>query len=69
MNHYKCEDHKIDLACLGCINAWIARHDRMLEFLKDVSSNFNNNLTEEEIYNIHLSYVNEAQELLKEIGR
>lgn len=31
---YKCENHKLDIACLGCIKAWIARHDRMLEFVK-----------------------------------
>ena len=33
VNKYKCENHKLDFACLGCIRAWIERHDRMLEFI------------------------------------
>lgn len=34
MNKYKCEEHKLDLACLGCVKALVARHDRMLEFIR-----------------------------------
>jgi hypothetical protein len=33
MSEYKCESHKLDFACLGCIKAWIARHDKMKKTL------------------------------------
>jgi hypothetical protein len=34
MNPYKCENHKLNICCLGCISVWIARHDRLLECVK-----------------------------------
>ena len=37
MNPYKCDKHKLDFACLGCIKAWIARHDKLLEFVREIS--------------------------------
>jgi len=36
MSEYKCESHKIDLVCLGCVKAWIARHDKLVEFVKSL---------------------------------
>lgn len=33
---YKCENHSLDLVCRGCMKAWIARHDKMLEFVKEI---------------------------------
>ncbi len=62
MSEYKCEKHKLDFACLGCIRAWMARHDRMLGFLKTLGD-------------INPEYVQlravqmYAAELLKEIGK
>lgn len=35
-NPYKCENHKIDLVCHGCVRAWIRRHDMMLAFIRDL---------------------------------
>jgi len=38
-NPYKCESHKLDLVCRGCMQAWIARHNKLLEFVKSISKN------------------------------
>ena len=59
MSLYKCTYHNLDLLCIGCIKAWIARHDRMLEFIKKFA-------TEKEG---DFSLCNDdAIELLKELG-
>ena len=34
INKYKCNSHNLDLICKGCVKAWIARHDQMLDFIK-----------------------------------
>lgn len=36
---YKCENHKLDFCCLGCVKAWIARHDAMLRIVKRAAKN------------------------------
>lgn len=36
---YKCVDHKLNFACLGCVRAWIKRHDAMLSIVKRASKN------------------------------
>lgn len=61
-NPYKCETHKLDLICPGCVNAWIARHDRMLGFIKQIV--YHHTKFEE---TAHISW--DAHELLKEIGK
>lgn len=62
-NKYKCEKHKLDFACLGCIKAWIERHDRMLEFITDLA-------IERPDRDNTMEWINdEARELLKEIGK
>lgn len=63
MNPYKCKDHKLDLACLRCIKSWIARHDKMLQFIKS--------LAHESCYETYensneINWV--ANELLQELG-
>ena len=35
MNTYKCESHKLNYACLGCVRVWIAKHDAMLKFIRE----------------------------------
>ena len=71
MSDYKCEQHKIDLICAGCVRAWIARHDRMLEFIKNIG--WCHRYTDEEIKDFndvgHYLEAKEARDLLKEIGR
>lgn len=57
MSKYKCDNHKIDLVCRGCVKAWIARHDAMLSFIKDIITDGRTIQDQEE-----------ATELLKEIG-
>ena len=59
---YKCEEHKLDLVCQGCMKAWIARHDRMLKFIKKIC--YEHTDFEE---TAHISW--DAAELLKEIGK
>jgi hypothetical protein len=61
-NPYKCTDHKLDIACMGCISTYIARHNRMLSFLQNlVEGHVNYEDT------AHISW--DAAELLKEIGK
>lgn len=57
MNKYKCDSHKLNFACIGCIKAWIHRHDAMLEFVKKIADKPN------------LDWQEDAIELLKEIGK
>lgn len=59
---YKCSDHHLNLVCQGCMMAWIARHNRMKDFLfkmieplKDRDDYFE-------------SWQEDAKELLNEIG-
>lgn len=59
---YKCDDHKIDLVCMGCVNAWIARHDKMLDFVKIISNEAKSILPGE-------FYAKLARDILKEIGK
>lgn len=67
---YKCENHQLDLICRGCMKAWIARHDRMLKYLKTLG--WLDTYTDEDIaeFNHNGSYLEakEARDLLKEIG-
>lgn len=62
MSEYKCEKHKLNFACLGCVRAWIARHDRMLVFLQTLCDIH----PEHEQFRAIQMY---AAELLKEIGK
>jgi len=55
-NKYKCSSHKLDFICRGCVRAWIARHNKLLEFVKEVSNNDG------------YCFTPDAKELLKEIG-
>lgn len=63
---YKCENHSMNPIlpiCLGCVNATKKRHDKMLEFIKQ--------LADESVYEKYenLNEMNWAAfELLKEIG-
>lgn len=63
MGEYKCEFHKLDICCLGCVKAWIARHDRMKHFIQQ--------LAHESVYKKYdnLDELNwAAHKLLEEIG-
>lgn len=65
---YKCEDHRLDLVCRGCVKAWIARHDKLLEFVKYVSQ-IKNDVLDEDAYILVLDgVIEEAKQELKEIG-
>jgi hypothetical protein len=33
MSIYKCEEHRISVACLNCVKALKRRHDKMKQFL------------------------------------
>lgn len=59
---YRCEEHRLDLICPGCVNAWISRHDKMLEFVKKIAYQ---RTEHEEMAQISW----DAQDLLKEIGK
>lgn len=69
MNEYKCDNHKLNIACLGCIRAWINRHDKMLEFVKEIYNLKFDTLVsmKEAIHNDHIS--KQAEKILKEIGK
>lgn len=56
-----CDSHKLDLICGGCVKAWIARHDKMEDFIKKIA--FDDNEFKGE-YPITWK----AEELLREIG-
>lgn len=58
---YKCENHSLDLVCRGCMKAWIARHDKMLEFVKDLSQTT-------DVLGDVTQMAKIAKSLLKEIG-
>lgn len=56
---YKCENHKLSLCCLGCVQAWINRHEKMKEFLlKHKFSDFNDMLAVKNIL-IEIGEINE----------
>lgn len=57
MSKYKCESHKLDLCCLGCVRAWIARHEAMKDFITLMA-----NSTE-------LFYSDDAQKILDLINK
>jgi len=61
-NHNECENHKLDICCLGCVKAWIARHDKMLEFIKKLTDESYSHFENEN----EINWV--ATELLIEIG-
>jgi hypothetical protein len=63
MSEYKCNSHKIDFICQGCVKAWIARHDKMLDFIKELAKDF----PDRDVYREILQ--EQAQDLLKEIGK
>lgn len=63
MNKYKCDNHKLNLCCLGCVNAWISRHDAMLNFLKAEIKQREYVCTTN-----HAVLLDNARQLLKEIG-
>lgn len=52
---YKCEEHYLNVACLGCIKANYNKLDKLLEFVK-------------EIVKYHECNPNDAGDLLREIG-
>lgn len=69
-NKYKCTDHKINLCCLGCVNAWISRHNALLEYVKKQAS-----LEKEECNVLALAEAGyrvetilDARKLLRELG-
>ena len=37
MSEYTCENHRLNLACLGCIMAHIKKKEKLLEFVKEIS--------------------------------
>ena len=57
MSQYKCENHTLIISCPGCIRAWMARHDKMLQLLRKIISSPN------------MNWDIEAIELLTEIGK
>jgi len=59
---YKCDDHTLNLCCLGCIICWIARHNRMKDFLLKMIKP----LKDRDDY--FEAWQDEAKELLKELG-
>jgi hypothetical protein len=62
VNPYKCESHRLDLICPGCVKAWISRHDRMLGFIKQI---VHNHTKFKETSDMSL----EGYKVLKEIGK
>lgn len=60
---YKCENHKLEICCLGCVHAWINRHDQMLRFIRKISE------LEGDPLDFRYYLITQAQELLNEIGR
>lgn len=59
---YICKNHKIDIVCTGCVEAWINRHDKMKIFLKKMIEPIKDRDDYFECWQ------EEAKELLKEIG-
>ena len=68
MSKYKCETHKLDLICRGCMKAWIARHEKMAEFIRKINDNFNLSTTDEDSLKFLAEIEYEAYILLDEIG-
>lgn len=71
-SEYKCENHSLDLVCRGCMKAWIARHDKLLEFVKSMNMRASPGEVYSEFHNGWAQRVNdigiEAKKLLQEIG-
>jgi len=70
MSKYKCGDHTLELACPGCIRAWIKRHDKMLAFIRDIA---NLKEPEEKLLAMaeagyHVDHVLNVRSVLREIG-
>ena len=63
---YKCEKHKLDIVCVGCMKAWIARHDKMMGFIKKLS-----NMSENSAHDCKECYciACQAKVILQEIGK
>lgn len=68
MSKYKCESHKLDFCCLGCVRAYIARHDALLKFVKSISDNFCFNQTDDDGLKFLVDKEQEAHKLLEEMG-
>jgi len=60
-NPYECTSHKLDFCCLGCVKAWIARHDKMKDFIDNLHKYYIK-------YDETSSIAQDAAELLKELG-
>lgn len=56
MAKYGCLNHKLNIACLGCVKALSERHDRMLEFIRGIVKDWECD-------------PNDAETVLKEIGK
>lgn len=37
MSDYDCKNHTLDFCCSGCVKAWIARHNKLLAFVKELA--------------------------------
>lgn len=57
---YECENHKINICCLGCVKAHINAKNKLLEFVKS--------LTKKSCCNSCECISCDAIELLREIG-
>lgn len=71
-NPYSCANHKLDFACLGCIKAWIARHDKMLEFIRELAFGCYEKISDgyhEGFVDAQNEIAQEATDLLNEIGK
>lgn len=67
---YKCENHRLDLVCIGCANAWFAKQNKMLNFIKKTAFL---DESQEKILALadagyRVEHVLDARKLLKEIG-
>lgn len=60
MSEYKCEDHKLDIVCIGCVIAGNRRYKKLLEFTK-LMANYKCCIT-------FACFAKQAEELLEKIG-
>lgn len=70
MSEYKCENHKLNIVCLGCVKAIMRREKKLLEFVKSLAWIERYNDKEIKEFNDLGFYLEakEARDLLKEIG-
>lgn len=71
-NIYSCDDHKLDSVCLGCVLAWVARHEMMLAFIRDLQAGVTRKSTssyDEGFIDAANQVAQQATDLLKEIGK